>query len=317
MRTTRSVPPLRNTKNMGLSPVESPLRNQRDLDFMTDPPKHIESLGGDIRGLRALPHLLDPRQPPLEMPGEVLMGMTQVTSVDAYSGAVIRASVEQHLARSDEAVACIWQPQDETVWETVKDLLGPLPDRCSYPSDAVSPLRDPRVFLPAERVADMDHANLLARYIRVAGLSAGLNNDEAGYLATAVPAMVDNSLKYAPKSPCGVVVCGAIEGDTGDGQLVAIDLGDSVSAGSDAQAAIRACLEQSRREFGGLSHLQSLATARGLDVSISIASGTGRSRWRQRWRHTQAAFAPGWCIGISVHPPTKRPRPRVVAPRSG
>jgi len=250
---------------------------------------------------------------------ERLLNMSTVTSVDAFSGAVVRASIEDHLASVPGGTVSIWQPSEEPVWETLHDLLGPLPEGCQFPQDTMSPVRDRRVFLPAQRVDDMETADLLARYVHGVGSSAGLSAKEAGFLATALPALVENGLRYAMNSPCGVVVCGAVERESGDGQLVAVDLGDSISGAKDASAALRGCLELSRQNFGGLEHVRGLAVQRDLDVSILLASGTARGRWRRggSWRYNEVAFAPGFCAGISVHPGKLRRSPRSVAPKMG
>jgi hypothetical protein len=282
---------------------------------MDDLPPLIWSITGDIRAARALAHLTDPRQP--KHGTERTLVMNSVTGADAFSGVVIRASIEEHLASVCDGTVTIWPPTTAEVWETVHDLLGPLPDHCQFPQDAKMPVRDGRVFLPAQQVDDMETADLLARYVKVSGASAGLSVGEAGYLATALPALVENGLRYAPNSRCGVVVCGAVERETGDGQLVVMDLGDSVSGARDPSQVLKGCLEQSRRRFGGLTHIQRLAARRDLDASILLASGTARSRWRgQRWRHSPSAFVPGFCGGISTHPRGPRRGPRPVAPKS-
>jgi hypothetical protein len=285
---------------------------------MNDSPQPIWTISGDIREARALMHLIDPRRTKTGIT-ERLFGMKQVTAVDAFSGAVLRASIEEHLASVRDGSVSIWHPDEEPIWETLHDLLGPLPDGCQLPRDARMPVRDRRVFLPAQRVDDMETADLLARYVRAAGPSAGLEPTEAGYLATALPALVENGLEYAPTSPCGVVVCGAVERESGDSQLVALDLGDSVAGAKEPLGALRECLERSRESFGGFAHIQGLASQRDLDVSILLASGTGRSRWRRgrSWRHSEVAFAPGFCVGISVHPARHRRGPRRVAPKPG
>lgn len=283
---------------------------------MTERLRQPLSISGDMRGVRALSYLIDPKHPPGEAAGELLINMSTVTAVDALSGAVVCASIEEHLARGRKANVCIWEPKGE-VWETLHDLLGPLPPRCAWPNDVKRPIRDARVFLPAQVVDDMASAELLSRYLRMAGPSAGLSAQEAGYLATAMPALVDNGLRHAGASPCGVVVCGAVERESGDGQLVALDLGDTVSGAEDPFSALSGCLAASRRTFGGLTNISRLAVQAQLDVSLTISSGTARSTWRRRWRHEHAQFAPGWCAAISVHPTQPRQAPRCVGPLPG
>jgi len=295
-----------------------PSSRSRRILPMNHLPQPIWSLVGDVRGARALAHLIDPKQPK-DGVTERLFGMSAVTSVDAFSGAVVRASIEDHLASVHDGTVSIWQPNEEPAWETLHDLLGPLPKGCQFPQDTSSPVRDRRVFLPAQRVDDMETADLLARYVHGAGASAGLSAKESGFLATALPALVENGLRYAMNSPCGVVVCGAVERESGDGQLVAVDLGDSISGAQDASVALRRCLERSRQNFGGLEHVRGLAAQRDLDVSILLASGIARARWRRggSWRYNEVAFAPGFCAGISVHPSKRRREPRSVAPKMG
>jgi hypothetical protein len=262
---------------------------------MTDP----ISMTGDLRGERALPHLLDPRRIAGDS-GERLLVMNHVAAVDAYTGAVVRASIEAHLALGRGARVCVWPPVDPDVWATVHDLLRPLPQGCEFPDDAAHPVRARHVFLPAHRVDDLDYAAVLTRFLRPAGSAAGLNPRETGQLATALPALVDNALRYAPTSPCGVIACGAVERESGDAQLVAVDLGAAVS-GSPPNT-IRDCVTHSQKTFGGLHNVLRRAEKVGLDVTLTIASGTGRARWRGRWQYREAQFVPGWSVGLSVHP---------------
>ena len=102
----------------------------------------------------------------------------------------------------------------------------------------------------------------------------------------------------------------------GDGQLVAADLGGTVSGSPDAPAAVRAAVRQSRKRFGGLHATLLLARQRNLDITMTIASGTGRARWRGRWHYYDAQFMPGWCVGLSVHSQRRRQEDPDAGPKT-
>jgi hypothetical protein len=177
-------------------------------------------------------------------------------------------------------------------------------------------VRHRSVFLPATPIDDLEVAALMSRYLRAGGgASAGLSVTESRYLATTLMIVADNGLQHG-RSSCGIVICGAVEPQTSTAQLVAIDLGTSISGSVDPGAALRRCVDSARRPFGGLQHLVDLANRANLDVSVRIASGTARSRWDSAdrlWRHDIAAFAPGFTVGISISS-DHRAAPRPVAP---
>lgn len=281
---------------------------------MTDSfPKPV-SISGDIGGVAALPYLLDPGLP--KQAAELALIMTGVVAADSLSAAVIRATIEEHLETVAGGTVTIWPPKLPGAWQTIHALLGPLPDRCALPADTVPPARDRRVYLPTTRVDDMEGAELLARYLRLAGPSAGLTGAESRYLATVLPGLVENALSYA-ESPCGSIVCGAVDAGSGDAQLNVIDLGDAIAGARAPGRAIRTCIERRESNLGGLAQLGLLALHGGLEVSILLSSGTGRASWSRShgWRYETVAFAPGFCIGITIHPDRPRRPPRPIATR--
>jgi hypothetical protein len=266
----------------------------------------VESIGGDVRGLSALRHLIDPKRPGESDDDELWLFGSAIATADATTGAMLRANAEQHLAQHKDGAVSIWTPTEGAIWPRIYDLLGSLPDGCVLPDDHKAPTRDARVLLPAMRVETADEASLAALFLRGASQVSHLGPDrlnpvEAGYLATVLPELVDNGLRCGADSACSVIVCAALEADSRDVQLVVLDLGTAVSSADDSLGALRLAWRTSRTRSGSLVTATRLAMQRRLDISLWVKSGVAYGRWRGAWRTRQIDFSPGWCTGMTVH----------------
>lgn len=269
----------------------------------------MHSLAGSPRGRRALRHLLSPASAASPEPDpELLLDATATSTVDAFLGAVLIANVEQHLERVEHARVEIWPPRSGDVLGRFCDVLALRPERCalSLPAGQTAPVRDPRILVPAVRIASMDEADGLTRFLRAASQAsrlgtARLTPAEARFFGTALPALAENALVHAPDSPCGVVICSALEADNREAQLVALDLGSGVADSRSSLAEVRSAWTRSRESLGGLFYTVEYARKLGLDVSMQISTGRASARWRERWHSDEAEFSPGWTATFTIH----------------
>jgi hypothetical protein len=273
---------------------------ESDPDPEGRPAAHHWQLAGVMRGSRAIDELdagIHVSAPRLEV---VASG---ATAVDAYTGAVVRAAIDAHLERDPANAAGLWEPRSGDAWGMLYDLLRPLPSRCQPCGDHPTPARDPRILLPAMQVEDPEYAELVtAAWLPGVGRFAGLTTRHTRWLIEAGAALIDNGLVHATDSPIGVLAAACLEPLGNDVQMVAIDLGRSIAAQDEPQAALRDVVGRSRGGVHGLVTLADLAERRSADVSLRLASGTGRARYRHgRWRYSRGPLVPGFVAGYEIH----------------
>jgi len=266
------------------------------------------SLSADVRGVNALHYLRDPRRDK-DHADEMLLQASVVQAADAYTGAAVRALIESHLSGGSSRTVTLWPPNDTTVAPLFSDLVGPLPEGCHIPHGSDAALREPAVIVPASVVRDVREAEALALFLRAAAPHAPVVVEVARILAEALLAFAINGLAYAPDSPCGVVVCAALDAETNRASVVAIDQGQSVCASDDSFAALKQALARSHTSFGGLENVRALAARLGLESRLTVASGTGRIR-RPGETRGDAAYVPGWCAALTIENvrPPRAPR---------
>jgi len=270
----------------------------------------IHFLTKNPRGRHALRHLLSPPasgsvdDPDLEIDASV------TSVVDAFTGAVTMANVEHHRGRpGKKRRATITPPRSGDVIGRFCTMLKLLPTGCEMelPDGLTAPVLDPRVLMPAVKVASMDEADVWSLFLRTTSQkshlgTARLEPKEARLFGGALPDLVHNGLLHGSDSSCGVVACAALEADNREVQLVVSDLGTQVAQGGDALEALRDAWTRSRERFGTLYYLTERAKKSGLDVSLQIRTGSATGRWRnRRWNAEQAEFTPGWTTSITLH----------------
>jgi hypothetical protein len=265
---------------------------------------HSISMTGAIVWPRALGYLPDPRSP-LDRDDELLIAASNVTEIDAWGGAAVRALLEDHLNRATRGGACIWPPRGRAALARAHDLLGTLPAGVTFPYNSDAPPRDRSVVIPAQRVRDQDEANDLALWVLATAphTQPRLSRAEAKLLATAVPTLAENGLQYAPASTCGTVLCATVEHEKREMQLVTVDLGESAARATDPLAELRDAVRLAQSKFGGLRSVLRRAQQLELDSSLDIRTGTALARWSEdRWRFRGAQpFVAGWAVGLTVH----------------
>jgi hypothetical protein len=265
-------------------------------------------LGKNPRGRHALGHLgARPDTGSAEDP-DLVIDATAAQVVDAFTGAVTMADVEDHLGKPGRGRGVtVTPPEGGEVHGRFYTMMRLAPEGCRVEhSGPTAPVRDPRVLLPAVRVGTVAEADALALFLRASSQRADLGDArlaprQAALLANALPDLVDNGLRYAPASGCGVIVCSALESDSREVQLVVTDLGTAVSRSSRSLELLRDAWARSRADLGSLYYLTERASKFGIDVSIQIRTGKAHGRWRRRWHSDDADFTPGWTVGVTIH----------------
>lgn len=264
-------------------------------------------LGRNPRGRHALGHLGARPDSGSDEDPDLVIDATAAQIVDAFTGAVTMADIEDHLGKPGRGRGVtVTPPEGGEVHGRFYTMLALAPERCRVEhSGPTAPVRDARVLLPAVRARTVAEADALALFLRASSQRADLGDArlaprQAGLLANALPDLVDNGLRHAPDSGCGVIVCAALESDSREVQLVVTDLGPAIS-GPAALEALRAAWGRSRAELGSLHYLTERASRLGLDVSVQIRAGSAQGRWRRRWHSDSADFTPGWTVGVTIH----------------
>jgi hypothetical protein len=265
-------------------------------------PNANESLVGQLRGEHALAYLATLTTPRLAGAYRRVLVVNGLTACDAHTGLVLRVCIDLHLDGHPGNRAQIWEPKDESVWRRLHDLLSPLPDRCELVEDQSYPERDPEIVVPAFRIDDPEQAALLGQTIARAHTRLGVDLAAARAAAEAIVVFVDNARLHAADSRIGVSVACTLEPDSRELQVVALDLGQGVSADPEPVERLREIVARSRRDLGGLASLILLAERRRLDVTLRLASGAARARWTtgERLRYEEASPVPGFVASLTV-----------------
>ncbi len=264
-------------------------------------PEVHDSLRGGLRGERALAQLGPLTTTRHAAPYRRVLATTFLADCDCYTGTILRACLDRHLAGHEENRAQIWEPKDPDVWSRLHGFLSPLPDGCDLVGDEDSPVRNEEVIFPAMQIEDAEIAALLGHTItRVRG-RLGIDDSAARAVAQALVVLVENGREHGADSSVGVVAACAVERPANDLHLVALDLSGALATAKNPAAQLREAVARSREQLGGLASLMALAERRGLDARLRLASGPGRVRWRgSRVRYEEGTPVPGFVASFSV-----------------
>jgi hypothetical protein len=265
-------------------------------------PNEYDSLPDLLTGERVLAHLAALTTPRRAGAYRRVLVVNGLTGCDSCTGLVLRACIDLHLEGDPGNRAQIWEPKDAAVWRRLHDLLSPLPDRCELVEDQLHPARDPEIIVPAFRIEDPEQAMLLGQTIARAHTRLGVEIAAARAAAEAIVVFADNARVHGADSRIGVTVACVLEPDTRELQLVALDLGQGVSADPEPVERLRELVARSRRDLGGLASLIMLAERRRLDVTLRLATGAARARWAtsERLRYEEGPAVPGFVASFTV-----------------
>ncbi len=264
-----------------------------------DPRKH-RPLTGAIRGQRALSSFVQLIQPAEQELNLVLYGLTRV---DAWTGVVLRASIERHLAADNSNRVIVWEPRDAAVWRQTSSLIGAMPSRAEYCRDQPVPALDPAVLLPAMALRDEEDIDLVDRVVLAnAARLAGVPVRERALLREAFGELAEDAFSDVALPDGHPLACVARESDSKELTAALWTPTDRLQNDADPVEGLRDLIAASRDELGALGSLPELAARRSVDASLTIATSTARARWRSgRWRVQQGPPVPGFAAGYTLH----------------
>jgi hypothetical protein len=255
----------------------------------------FETLWRDVTGEGALTVL--PQRG--RWPDELLLLGEPVESIDGWGAAALRTKIE-YVAGHLQRRVVLSLPRDSGARLLLYHLLGGDPPRHLVVADDSPPVDEPAprtILLPAIPVPTEERATMLAEHLW--DRAKGDYGRALALIAKNLPELVWNSLVHA-SSPTAPVVCVFHERDEDELQLVVCDLGDSVAAGPNPAAHL-ANLVIGRD--GGLESLVGSATARRIDLTLTLATGIGRLYWRAgTWQSVTAVDEPvaGFAAALTV-----------------
>lgn len=257
------------------------------------------SMAGDVRGASALSHLVDPRRAATEERDHFNIAGSAMTSADAVTASVLRASLEEFLVAGGKAVEYL-PPRDAQVDQTLANLLGAMPAQCTVSRTSNVPARDRFAVAPASVIRSVDEIEPMVLGIRAIGPYVGLSREESEMAAEASLAFAVNGLEHGSNSPCGVVICAGVDPDDLTLTIAAVDLGEGPSGGRDGEDELRDAVERSRKVLGGFAQMPQFAARKGLAIAMHLATGTGEAHWNGRWRYGVRQNIPGWVSTLAV-----------------
>lgn len=269
------------------------------LDMPYDPRKHRE-LRGAIRGQRALSVFAEFMEPAEQELNLVLYGLSRV---DAWTGVVLRASIEKHLATDTSNRIVVWEPSDAVVWRQVSSLIGAMPSRASYCGDQHAPRLDRGVLLPATVLRDEEDLDLIDRVVLInAARLARVGRRESALIREAFGELAEDALDQSSLSSALPMVCVAREADSSELTVASWTPASRLAEGPDPVERLREMIVSSRGELNALGSLAEIAGRRSVDASLTIAASTARARWRSgRWRYVEGPPMPGFAAGYTLH----------------
>jgi hypothetical protein len=209
-----------------------------------------DSLSDALRGEIALANLATLTTPRRIGAYRRVIVANRLKYCDTYTGVVLKACIEVHLASETGNRAQVWEPKDPGVWSRLHDLLSPLPLGCDLVEDQPYPPRNREILVPAMRVEDSDIAAALGYGLTRAHTALGVGITDARAVAEAIVAFVENARVHAGDSRIGVLVACAVEPRTNELMLVALDLGGAIASAGDPAATLRVAVARSRENLG-------------------------------------------------------------------
>jgi anti-sigma regulatory factor (Ser/Thr protein kinase) len=255
------------------------------------------SLAGDVRGETALVHI--PRRP--SNADEVMILADGVTQVDAWTGTALRTVIEYH-GRVRQRRVVFSPPGNATVARLLAGLLdNDLPGNFCVSNDAAAVGSPPRsVILPATVIKTFQAADEVGDVIPELG--SHYARQIVRFLAGAAVVLAENAVQHAGDSPIGAVATLAHERDEDELQLVVADLGGSITRSPDVHLVLQEAVQDSLANDGSFIGLTRQAERFGLDVTLTLAAGSGRLYWRAgTWTPAEAQHVEGFTAAVTVH----------------
>lgn len=255
------------------------------------------SLAGDVRGEAALVYI--PRRP--SNAPEFMIRADAVTHVDAWTGSALRTVVE-YQGRVRQRRVVLSPPSAANVARLLAGLLdNDLPGHFCLSNDAAAVGSRPRtVILPSTVTTSLSAADEVGDAIPALG--SHYPRRRVNFLAGAAVSLAENAIQHAADSQIGAVVTLAHDREEDGLQLVVTDLGGSITHAADPHLVLEAAVQESMANDGSLAGLTLQAERLGLDVTLTLAAGSGRLYWRAgSWTLAEAQHVEGFTAAVTVH----------------
>jgi len=234
-------------------------------------------------------------------PGEVRILGEHLVAIDAWGGASMRCLIE-YLGRYRQGRVTLSPCGDVATWHLLHALVRKNhPAHLVLPNDLPDDKKDeevpvpPEVLLQAEPMPSVERAEQAAK--ELFGAAEGKLVKPARFVAKYLPELVSNSLQHAKRSAVHPVACAYHDVEDSVLQLVVVDLGEHFPDQKSLSNRV------SKAQAGGLLTLVAQAKESKFDMSLSVASGTGRIRWRNgslQKATSRAKEVRGFCAAITV-----------------
>lgn len=234
-----------------------------------------------------------------EPPAEVIIHAGGLEKIDAWGATALRTGIELWARRQQQQVS-VSQPTDKSAWLMLYHLLASdCPTHLALTNDSSQPSgRCPSaIHLPTVRIRSLADADALSDALLAS--DAGRLTPALRFLAAQLPELALNALQHGAKSVTDPVACCFYDADEDELQLVVSDLDASYGHGSDAEERLRDAVQT--HPDGALTAAVELAASRGLDVTLTLAAGTGRLYWRNGvWSSATAQVIAGFVAALCV-----------------
>jgi hypothetical protein len=258
---------------------------------------HLETLPPSLSGEEALS--LYPRRG--RAPHEVMLFGDGLQVIDAWGAVALRQKIEYH-ARYQQQRVTLSPPANNSAWQLLFWLLETShPKHLVLPNEAADlPAARPRnILLSAQPIASPDVA--FERVADIRDRAGGELGPAIRFAVAQLPELILNAVTFAESAPTKPVACMLHDRNEDEIQLVVGDLGDAIARNASTERVLEEVVLG--RDEGNLLDMAGLAEARELDVSLTLASGTGRLYWRAgRWTPVgEQIDVPGFVVAITVH----------------
>lgn len=256
------------------------------------------SIVGDVCGPAALMYLPTPDGGA----DRTCVYCDHVTTVDTWSGCVLKVILE-YARRGMGIPVQLSPPTDPAVCARLASRTGELPRGVTISGARWEPGEQDEILLPAVRIRGREIGSQVADLVPFIGAGLGYPRRETRFLGAALATLVDNAGTHAASSPVDVIAGVAYERESNELQVVVSDLADGVSGGGDAEDALADIWARSSASFGGLAGLAAMAENWGLNVTLSLTSGTGRLTWDASGiEHGSGQHIAGFTAAVIVRP---------------
>lgn len=234
--------------------------------------------------------------------GQLEIDCSQVTQIDMFGAAVIRAALDAHLCADPRHGATLIEPEASDVWPFLADALGGLPPGAKWAGTRSLAPWGTDVLIPATAVRAEDRP-LFEYAIESAAFALQKGELPGRVLQEAAHVFLANVDEHAPDGAISPVLCAGFDPVSRNLQLVCVNVSPTGAPLPQTIDDVAALVDETSRPFRSIATLAK--RRRGdLDFTIRLITGAGQARHRTggRWTSTIGkTFVPGFVAAIEVH----------------